>query len=262
MGSRGAGGAVSATHAVTLGKADHKKVYTDILNSIDKIADMQVSAADSYQTARQLLSDRAVLEQSIQSAFNPRFNEDRVFQTNCALCSMAIELSARGYDVQARRRDRDMWRGFINQFQVDLTNHDSYYAPCESAKALGYSNLHYSEASQGGYWDVMQNPNKLGNRNTQIYTNIENAMQKWGAGSRAEIMVNWKGSRAWHSMLVVNTGKHVAIVDGQSGSIYTGDRMKDLLSQTVPSRTVLMRTDNLKLRDDAQVDKIVTKRRH
>lgn len=66
-----------------------------------------------------------------QNTINPNYvqyggKENKSYHTNCALCTAAVALQARGYDVEAMPRDKDKWRGPITIFDVDFSNPDNF----------------------------------------------------------------------------------------------------------------------------------------
>lgn len=176
--------------------------------------------------------------------------ENAPYHTNCALCTTAIVLQARGYDVEALPRDKK-WRGCETVFDYDYDNPDNFLI-----------------GSAKNYWDNFSITNRcISNRGTgvkyqtmpqgakQAANAIIEKMKSWGSGSIAELSVDWKNNTRAHSVSVINQDGVVFIFDGQVNRVIVGSDIETYLRRTVASHTQLVRMDNVPLKDSPGVAK-------
>ena len=161
---------------------------------------------------------------------NPHFSESRDYQENCQRCIWAYELQRRGYDVEAlpTYKGDDLprngnWKGIIK-------NHDSW------------RNEEY----------VGQRYGQTNSIKTEI-TNITDAMNNWGDGSRAVVRVAWKNSRSGHVYNIENRNGVIKAYDGQTGK---NVNLREYLGKARRGYTSLVRTDNAEINMD-EVSKYV-----
>lgn len=172
---------------------------------------------------------------------NPNFGADRGYDTNCALCVVAAELNARGYNVEAAIRD-NVWRGSSDIFDLASVSTDDALIPARTW-------ARYSHLSGSVSWKTR----------TQVGNQITKKMTSWGDGSRAIFTFEWSGYRSAHTINLVNRGGTVYAVDTQSGKRMTLNQY--LSTRPVkPSTAAVIRSDNLKIKsnlDKSVIDKML-----
>lgn len=151
---------------------------------------------------------------------NPRLGNQKGKVNNCTLCTSAMELRSRGYDVIARSQgsgnDPDIyskWFKGAERQTVDCTREQG-----ESRKA--YANRAYNK----------------------LCTEIE----KQGPGASGYVGINWEKSNSGHAMWykVGNDGK-VTFYDGQNGK--SGIKTDKTFALADPSQHEYTRLDNCAL---------------
>lgn len=163
---------------------------------------------------------------------NPYFDESGTYNEynmNCQRCVVAYEMRRRGYDV------------------VALPTYQGDKLPNSTAGGNG----HWMGAFQGARSESVG-----ATRNSQVEKNIAAKMNSYGSGSRAVVRVQWQGSNKGHVFSVENSGGRIRYVDAQTGKPVN---IKNYLSASKPSRTQLVRVDNLRVSERAK--KSVTKAR-
>lgn len=195
-----------------------------------------------------------------ENAINPHFNtgNNREYNKNCALCTCAIALQARGYDVEAMPRDK-RWRGPYTIFQYDYTNPDNFIIG--SAKN-SWDNFEVTREMRRQF-----NSNRLREGEYQKMPRgakqaaeaIINKSKEWGSGSVAELSVDWKGTSTAHSVAVINQNGFVFIFDAQTNTILPEGMFARYLTRTIASHTELVRLDNtpLKIGIEKELEKMV-----
>lgn len=187
---------------------------------------------------------------------NPNYSQSSLYRTNCALCSTAFALNARGYDVEAQPRDTT-WRGFGDVFQIDYGNTDNYIL---NSSAAGLSGVPGIRGIKAQYPNLdISTIQKMPRGSTAVARKIVSQMKSWGDGSIAVMNVKWKGGNSAHAVNVVNDKGVIRIVDSQNGR--TTANLQSYLSQTVANHTQLVRVDNATVRTNIKnLDKMVKRR--
>jgi Papain fold toxin 1, glutamine deamidase len=150
------------------------------------------------------------------TAINPNWNTKEVrWQENCTRCSTATELRHRGYDVTAGPKPRtakdnsyadvlSKWLSPNGAIAGTGPGLNKGVRPPEPGETLGMSSgnrvFHVLPAGQG-------RTNKR---------RIDDAVKKWGEGSRGFVGVTWKGRRSAHVFNVENRGGEVVYTDAQT----------------------------------------------
>lgn len=172
---------------------------------------------------------------SVKDAYagaNPHFDNTGTYaeyNMNCQRCVVAYELRRRGYDVEA------------------LPTYDGDRLPY----GVTSSTAHWMGAFKGAKSESVG-----ATRNSQVEKNIAAKMNSYGSGSRAVVRVQWQGGNSGHVFNVENVGGRMRYVDAQTGKPVN---IKEYLGSSKPSKTQLVRTDNLRVSDRAK--KSVTKAR-
>ena len=179
----------------------------------------------------------------VRDLLNPTNNK-----VNCALCSTALALYIRGYDVEAMPRDKK-WRGFDSVFNVDYNNIDNYIDDGKTGltgKMSGkLTDLAWNDAGNPGkYLPANRHHFKKGAH--AVTDQIVKQMHDWGDGAVAVLNVHWKNSNSGHAIGVVNHDGDVVFFDAQSGvRTHNKDRFeKNVMSRTIANNTQLIRVDN------------------
>lgn len=157
---------------------------------------------------------------------------DKAYTNNCQRVVVAYELRRRGFRVSAKEYSSN---------GTD-TLHHGYN---KMRKVFGQDP--WPPGSYGKIFKGAQVIDNLGRTTKATLKNITAQMTKWGAGSRAIVQVSWKG-RGSHVFNVENVGGKVRFLDAQMGRSSV-DARQDYFPSTKPSRTVLIRTDNVKTSD-------------
>jgi len=237
----------------SVGKSSTRKQSSflrDVLNTVNNL---------SERTIFEAIGDVFDLEQKIMDTINPKFHDGRKWQENCALCTTALEMQARGEDVQAAARD-STWRGVPDYLQMDLTDPDSYVVGTTVGRNYEYmtewDHMKNAGPRQNTMRSIRNNPNKFATRSTGAYDSLTKYMNKWGPNSRAELCVWWKSSNSRHSVFVVNTSKGPVVIDGQDGvPYYDKETINGLFARTKITKTLLYRMDNRKVKESFSNDR-------
>ena len=188
--------------------------------------------------------------------------QNKLYHTNCALCTTAIVLQSHGYDVEAMPRDKK-WRGCETIFDYDYDNPDNFLI---GSARNGWDNFSITKRciSKAQQNDKEYQRMPIGAR--QASNAIVEKMKKWGSGAIAELSVDWKGAGA-HSVSVINQGGTIFIFDGQVNRLIIGSTgIEAYLKRTIASHTQLVRMDNVPLKDSpgiaAELSQMVRPRRN
>lgn len=188
---------------------------------------------DTNDELIEYLNNANVVSMSAESAIertNPNFAQDRDYQMNCQRCVWAYELQRRGYNVEA-----------LPTFKGDELPSQGNWQKL---------NKDYQNPNNKAY--VGQRYGQTNSIKTEI-TNINEAMNNWGDGSRAICRVVWKGGRSGHVFNVENIGGKVRAFDAQTGKEV---KLKDYLGKSMRGMTSLVRSDNANI-DMSEVSKYV-----
>lgn len=140
---------------------------------------------------------------------NPNYNADSVDKwfVNCQRCVPTYEMLRRGENVTA--------------------------LPCES-------NYDYLSSAPFSVWNNPVVISCTGNDNIEI----ESAMENWGDGARAQIIVMWTETNG-HTFIAEQRDGRTHYIDPQSGN----ENFIDWIDSALPGRTQFCRIDNLEATD-------------
>ena len=178
------------------------------------------------------------MKKAINHEINPNYGKGYVYSINCALCTTAFALAARGYDVEAMPKDKT-WRGFNSVFDVDYSNPDNYIVGNGVGHFLGSPTSWDIHLKYGVPKSDIPFAKKGASANAAL---IESKMKQWGNGAVAAMSVKWKAGNSAHSVALVNDKGTIKIVDAQTGKSTTD--IKGYLSQTRANWTTVTRLDN------------------
>ncbi len=116
-------------------------------------------------------------------ATNPHFNDGREWKINCQRCVPTYEMRRRGYDVTARPA------------MPDSSNHLSHY-PFDA-----WQNAHVQRCGGSGL------------------NEIQATMRQWGDGSRAQVVVIWRGTNSGHTFIAQQENGQTHFIDPQNGDL-------------------------------------------
>lgn len=174
---------------------------------------------------------------------NPLWDEGKTksVSNNCVLCSLAIEMRRRGYDVIASTESKG-----LNGLKVtseafpggEPKSVDTYglFDP-ESVKNC---DLQFAKNKSLSDYYAASN-NALMGKNTDHAKNVVSTLSKEPNNSRGSIFVQWPFGGGHAMAYEVKNGTPV-IYDGQSGKVYKGSELETLLSKTVAAN--YYRTDD------------------
>lgn len=114
---------------------------------------------------------------------NPHFNDGREWKINCQRCVPTYEMRRRGYDVTARPAT------------PDSSHHLSHY-PFDA-----WQNAHVQRCDGSGL------------------NQIQATMRQWGDGSRAQIVVIWRGTNSGHTFIAQQENGQAHFFDPQNGDL-------------------------------------------
>lgn len=188
-----------------IGIAFDVKDAVDVSRSIAKEAlyKRRASKLDVDKKTGLPLKDKEWSDKQDVKAVNPAFkNFDENTKSNCALCSMTMELRQRGYDVAANKAST----GYTNSdFKRWFPNADFKTVSIHKDPTL-YDDIADSRASK--------------KQRHELAESLINQISKEPDGSRGIVNVHWARLKGGHSMYYkVDQGK-MKIYDGQTGKIY------------------------------------------
>lgn len=143
--------------------------------------------------------------------------------TNCVNCTIAYEMRKRGYAVVAGKENKNLQRDPFSGWDI------------ESDDEINTISADASPVDQ-----------------------IENALKKWGEGSRCQITIIYKNDsgifrnsaiKTGHSFLAELRNNHMIIIDPQNETIYNKDKQDACFSNAVHSEIRYMRIDNREIND-------------
>ena len=198
-----------------------------------------------------------ILECVQENKINPNYGGGPEYSRNCALCTAAIVLQAKGYDVEAQPRSTT-FRGVENLFKPDYSNPDNYMLSNAATKLTGIPVPHATwdrEANKATYYlnykkpgDTIMirvdNPPITPKGANAVAKAVIDKVHKWGPGSVGELSVLWKSRGSAHSVSILNLRGRATIYDGQTNSMYDEDQFVLYFKQTTANTTTLIRLDN------------------
>ena len=187
----------------------------------------------------------------IKSVVNPEYNMLRKdkYSKNCAICTAATALQMRGYDVIAQGRDKDVWRGVPDVFDVDFTDKGNYIAGTKK----DYSTYTpYAVSDKGVYHYIDKKTGKTIN-NIQVMPDnaaeahkvIQDKVKSWGNGAYGEMNVSWLRGGA-HSVIIYNQNGVAKVYDSQSHKKIVN--LESYLERTHVGMTEVVRLDNARVK--------------
>jgi hypothetical protein len=190
------------------------------------------------------------------------------YHNNCALCTTATLLQARGYDVEAAIRD-EKWRGPRTIFDIDFSDTSSYVLSSSNHYMIDVPPVKISPDGtkyittvprQGFSKRTIKGVQTMPQGSRAVSRTIVNKMKEWGDGALAELSVQWKDRKSGHSVAVVNNKGYIYIYDSQCNRIETD--IEWYLRDTHATRTTLIRLDNVPLKSgvEEELKKMVKKR--
>lgn len=195
---------------------------------------------------------------------NPNYGEERAYDINCALCTVATTLQAMGYDVEAMPRDKSTWRGPRDVFDIDYSNPDNYIAASGKSKWLGQPRARTTilgetivevdgkTVARSGF-DVMPRGAKKASQA------IIDKVKGWGSGAFGELSVKWAETSGGHSVIIGNQNGTVFIYDSQSNKVETD--IQKYIQNTTANTCSITRLDNAKVKSNIKnLDKMVRRR--
>ena len=191
----------------------------------------------------------------IKSVVNPEYNMLRrdKYSKNCAICTAATALQLRGYDVIAQGRDKDVWRGVPDVFDVNFANKSNYIGASEHKDYSTYTPTPFKKQSGEYYYKdnktgkTIENVKTMPNDASQAHQLITKTVKSWGNGAYGEMNVSWLRGGA-HSVLVYNDHGDVKIYDSQSHKKIS--TIGSYLQKTHVGMTEVIRLDNAPVRKD------------
>lgn len=155
-------------------------------------------------------------------AVNPNYDTKSVKWThNCQRCVVAYEMRRRGYDVRATARPTEVKNHIFFPNEIVPTGDD-----------------HLSHAP----FDAWVPPESIHCENGQI--SIEQKLEEWGDGARAEVMVLWRGQHgAGHVFVAEQINGKTHFIDPQSGR----DGVAYYFDDCDPAQIYICRTDDKEL---------------
>ena len=212
----GAGLAFAAISAAKLANSaylntDGKKDYFDVEGAPEKISMLKKK------------NNQTTVDDDLK-AVNAGYGK-RGTVKNCMLCTSAMEMRRRGYDVRAR------------------------------SSGHGFSTSEFSKWYKGAkteFAGTFRNPKEsLRKYAERSYNNLCDKLESNGPGARGALTLSYAASKTGHAMYweVGNDGR-VTIYDGQCKKKSGSSRMNETLSRADPSSYLYVRLDNCELADD------------
>ena len=191
------------------------------------------------------------IEDSLKSIND--WNRGQEYQYNCQSCATSFEATQRGYDVEAVGHGKgkpyfpnadgkqNYWYDVYEGVKPARVGNDAYNKMIDANNI--YDKYNYSKKSLS--FMGIEGRTKVLNTANQI----EKEMKSYGDGSRATLMVAWKGrGNSGHIMNVVNKGGQVFCADSQTGKTF---KVSDVLS-VAKKGSALTRVDDLKFNSNIQ----------
>lgn len=209
--------------AIAREKERHEKQLANPTNDPETIAGVKRGPAMTH-------------EEADEGRANPKYLTDRNYQINCQTCVVAYEARRRGYDVEARARNR------LSGTQAELA---------------GKPEVAWIDPATGKTVTAMKNPTNI-RTSKQATQWLEQNMVE---GGRYEFAHGWKGTdgRRGHILTATKKNGAVSLFDPQSGKSYTGDSFTEYMGRVkstynngweLKGRLSLIRVDNMQINAD------------
>lgn len=124
---------------------------------------------------------------------NPHYGRGGTIN-NCGLCTAAMEMRARGYDVQARRKAQGIVTSEYSKWFKGLKERDSEFIP----RTKGMSRKEWAK---------------------QNYDSLTKALEKYPDNARGYLSLVWDKQRSGHAIFWQIEKGNVVFYDGQNGKI-------------------------------------------
>ena len=163
------------------------------------------------------------LEEDIERV-NPEYNTWATnTKNNCVCCTNTLELRLRGYDVTAKKTDT----GYSIEDQRDFFKNTK-------TKMISGSKTDTELIASMGYTDKES-------KKKMVDSTIEDL--KKGKNQRGDMSIAWDGALSGHSVMYMNDGKDIKIIDSQCNKQYVGEKeCREFLNKT--SQVCLTRLDD------------------
>ena len=163
------------------------------------------------------------LEEDIERV-NPEYNTWATnTKNNCVCCTNTLELRLRGYDVTAKKTDI----GYSIEDQRDFFKNTK-------TKMISGSKTDTELIASMGYTDKES-------KKKMVDSTIEDL--KKGKNQRGDMSIAWDGALSGHSVMYMNDGKDIKIIDSQCNKQYVGEKeCREFLNKT--SQVCLTRLDD------------------
>lgn len=164
---------------------------------------------------------------------NPaRKNWDENTKNNCFLCTMAMELRRRGYDVQAQKATE----GYDAEELVK-----DYYKGAKPKRAEG--SMDDSDILYMYNHGVSPRIDPI--KQTKMINDVVTNVEKQKNGARGMLTVVWDGTASGHAIAYANEGGKLVIYDTQVNQKYVGPQAESYLTRC--SQVNVTRLDNCEL---------------
>lgn len=166
---------------------------------------------------------------------NPAFhNWDENTKNNCVLCTCAMELRRRGYDVQAKKATEG--------YDGDGLVKDWF----KGAKPKISKGSLTDEEAINDYIQQSKMSYKYPQRHEEMISSTISEIEKQPKGARGMLNVNWDGTTYGHSVAYSNEGGKPVIYDTQSNEKFVGEKaVKDYLYKA--NQISVTRLDNCQI---------------
>lgn len=151
---------------------------------------------------------------------NPRIGNQKGKVNNCTYCTLAMEMRARGYDVQARSKGQ----GAVTEKLYDSMFENFKMSYSLNTRKDGESRKDFANRS---------------------YNDLCNKIENYGNGTRGYVGVRFENARSGHAMYWRVENNRVTFYDGQSGKA-NPDNVFGIANPSVYSYA---RLDNLPLKE-------------
>ena len=218
--------------AVDLASAGIKKYFqhrqakkAQALDNADNLAKDRETEEIDPETGLYLKKDQDASTEDDMAKINPNYSESDAFRTNCTMCTAAMELRQRGYDVAAGKTSyKQMVEGGL-----DESEYQSWFGDDESRAYI-------------------PEVNRKSTKDSHAYNlSVKKQMESGGEGARGELTVLWLDGSG-HSMYYKVENGSAVVYDTQSNEKITGITMDRMLDATGAVR--VRRLDNLTMNVD------------
>lgn len=175
-------------------------------------------------------------------AVNPHYEESDKYQTNCAYCTLTMEMRSRGYDVQAQPVNKKYYDYTYAKTLNEVGHFDGLFIP----RTTPHAGCIIDESKN----EINRKPTKQESDNFK--NEAKSIIDKMPTKARGELSVYfwWNNHNDGHSVFFEKTSDNrIVIVDSQSCDVYLFDKF-DLWQYT--SSCSITRFDDL----DIDINKV------